>query len=137
MQSCTHIPRRQNQKQTETGIEMRDKITGERYEWKIIDQEAELALNGLTIFPNEIKAHQLIKYRTEITQKAPSIVYRQMRAKRSETNVRHAHRNENQIRHGPITRRQRIHHLTGMAGMEGSSKKDENTQKHDTKTTKH
>jgi hypothetical protein len=48
-------PRRQNQKQTETGIEMRDKITGEKHEWKIIDQEAELALNGLSICPNEIK----------------------------------------------------------------------------------
>jgi hypothetical protein len=53
------IPRRQNQKQTETSIEMRDKVTGERYEWKTTDQEAELALNGLTICPNEIKAHQL------------------------------------------------------------------------------
>jgi hypothetical protein len=67
------IPRRQKQKQTETSIEMRDKITGERHEWKIIGQEAELlvALNGLTICPNEVKAHQLSKYRMEITQKAP------------------------------------------------------------------
>jgi hypothetical protein len=72
------IPRRQNQKQTETGIEMRDKVTGEKHEWKIVDQEAELALNGLTICRNEIKAHQLIKYRTELTQKAPSMVDRQM-----------------------------------------------------------
>jgi hypothetical protein len=68
------IPRRQDQKQTETCIEMRDKITEEKHEWKIIDQEAELALNGLTICPNEIKAHQLTKYRTELTQKAPSMV---------------------------------------------------------------
>jgi hypothetical protein len=71
-----HIPRRQKQKQTETSIEMRDKITGERHEWKIIGQEAELALNGLTICPNEVKAHQLSKYRMEITQKAPSMVGR-------------------------------------------------------------
>ena len=70
------IPSRQDQRQTETGIEMRDKITGEKHEWKIIGQEAELALNGLTICPNEIKAHQLIKYRTELTQKAPSMVGR-------------------------------------------------------------
>jgi hypothetical protein len=53
---------------------MRDKITEEKHEWKIIDQEAELALNGLTICPNEFKAHQLTKYRTELTQKAPSMV---------------------------------------------------------------
>jgi hypothetical protein len=72
------ILRRQDQKQTETGIEMRDKVAEEKHEWKIIDQEAELVLNGLTICPNEIKAHQLIKYRTElcITQKAPSMVGR-------------------------------------------------------------
>ena len=68
------IPKRQDQKQTETCIEMRDKITEEKHEWKIIDQEAELALNGLTICPNEFKAHQLTKYRTELTQKAPSMV---------------------------------------------------------------
>jgi hypothetical protein len=70
MQSGTQ-PRRQDQKQTETSIEMRDKIIEEIHEWKIIDQEAELALNGLTICPNEVKAHQLTKYRTELTQKAP------------------------------------------------------------------
>ena len=68
------IPRRQDQKQPEASIEMRDKITEEKHEWKIIGQEAELALNGLTICPNEVKAHQLTKYRTELTQKAPSMV---------------------------------------------------------------
>jgi hypothetical protein len=57
---------------------MRDKITEEKREWKIIGQEAELALNGLAICPNEVKAHQLTKYRTElcITQKAPIMVGR-------------------------------------------------------------
>jgi hypothetical protein len=58
------IPRRQDQRQTETSIEMRDKIAEEKHEWKIIGQKAELALNGLTICPNEVKAHQLTKYRT-------------------------------------------------------------------------
>ena len=73
------IPKRQDQKQTETSIEMRDKIAEEKHEWKIIGQDAELALNGLIICPNEIKARQLTKYRTELTQKAPSMVYRKMR----------------------------------------------------------
>jgi hypothetical protein len=60
-------------------MEMRDKITEEIHEGKIIDQEADLALNGRTICPNEVKAQQLTKYRTELTHKAPSMGCRKMR----------------------------------------------------------